>query len=96
MNIPVIKKIDFHYNNLMHSAVVSICGSSEEMFVHVQLINSFLRKIFGVEHIRFFNKNGQIQLQELKHPFMSQIAGLISDQLKPHLEEGNVTALRIV
>ena len=80
----------------MHSALVSICGTSEEMFVHVQLINSFLRKIFGVEHIRFFNKNGQIQMQEQKHPFMKQIAGLISLQLKPHMENGNMPALRVV
>ncbi|MGZ3952233.1 MAG: hypothetical protein ACXVBZ_12620 [Flavisolibacter sp.] len=94
--MPVIKKFDFQYNNLMHSAVVSVCGTTEEMFVHVQLINSFLKKIFGIEHIRFFNRNGQIQMQELKHPFMSQIAGLISIQLKPDLQEEDTSALRVV
>ena len=96
MLIPEIKKIDFRYNNLVHSALVSICGTSEEMFVHAQLINSFLRKVFGIEHIRFSNKNGQIQLQEARNPLMSQIAGLISTQLRPELMDGNSPSLRMV
>ena len=96
MLIPEIKKIEFWYNNLLHSALVSICGTSEEMFVHVQLINSFLRKVFGIEHIRFSNKNGQIQLQEARNPLMSQIAGLISTQLRPELMDGNSPSLRVV
>jgi len=64
MKLALIRKIDFKYSNLMHSALVSINGTAEDMFVHIQLINSFLYKIFGVEHIRFSNENGQIKLQE--------------------------------
>jgi len=96
MEAPLIKRIDFKYNNLMHSALVSMSGTSEEMFVHVQLINSFLRKIFGIEHIRFFNRNGQIQLKETKHPVMGEIAGFISKELKQYTFSGSSRALRIV
>lgn len=80
----------------MHSALVSISGTKDEMFVHIQLINSFLRKIFGVEHIRFSNHNGQILLQDAKHPFAYQVAQLISVKLNEELQDSNAAALKAV
>ena len=80
----------------MHSALVSISGTKDEMFVHIQLINSFLQKIFGVEHIRFSNHNGQIIIQEAKHPFVYQVAQLINAKLSEELQDVNATALKAV
>lgn len=80
----------------MHSALVSISGTTEEMFVHIQLTNSFLKKIFGVEHIRFSNHNGEIEVQEYKHPFVYQVAQLITSQLKEELQSGEANTLRAV
>ena len=80
----------------MHSALVSISGTRDEMFVHIQLINSFIKKIFGVEHIRFLSHNGEIKVQEYKHPFVYQVAQLITLQLKKELEETELTTLRAV
>lgn len=96
MEFALIKKMDFTFSNLMHSALVSISGTKDEMFVHIQLINSFLRKIFGVEHIRFSNHNGQIILQDAKHPFVYQVAQLISVKLREELQDNNAAALRAV
>lgn len=80
----------------MHSALVSISGNSDEMFVHIQLINSFLRKIFGVEHIRFCKYKGEIKLQEAKHPFVYQVAHLISAKLSEELTDAAPAPLRAV
>jgi hypothetical protein len=96
MKLALIKKIDFKFSNLMHSALVSISGTKDEMFVHIQLINSFMKKIFGVEHIRFLNHNGEIQVQEHKHPFVYQVAQIITMQIKEDLQDSNVTRLRAV
>lgn len=65
----------------MHSALVSIAGDAENRFVHVQLINSFLKKVFGVEHIRFHASSGEIQIEEAKHPFVHHVAKLINKKV---------------
>jgi hypothetical protein len=96
MKLATIKKIDFRFSNLMHSALVSISGTKDEMFVHIQLIDSFLRKIFGVEHIRFCNYKGEIKLEEAKHPFVYQIAQLISLQINEELQNTAFTSLQAV
>jgi hypothetical protein len=80
----------------MHSALVSISGTNEEMFIHIQLINSFIKKVFGVEHIRFRNYKGQIKLQENKYPFVYQVAQLVTLQLKDELQNTNANSLRVV
>jgi hypothetical protein len=96
MELALIKKMDFKFSNLMHSALVSISGTSEDMFIHIQLINSFLQKIFGVEHIRFYNQKGEIKLQEAKHPFIYQIAQLICTKLSEEFQNTNAGVLRAV
>jgi hypothetical protein len=96
MELAQIKKIDFKFSNLMHSALVSISGTSDDMFIHIQLINSFLRKIFGVEHIRFLNQKGEIKLQDEKHPFVYQIAQLIINKLGEEFQGASTGALRAV
>jgi hypothetical protein len=96
MKLDTIKKIDFRFSNLMHSALVRISGTKDEMFVHIQLIDSFLRKIFGVEHIRFCNYKGEIKLEEAKHPFVYQIAQLISLQINEELQNTAFTSLQAV
>ena len=96
MRLALIKKIDFKFSNLMHSALVSISGSTDEMFIHIQLINSFLRKIFGVEHIRFYSQKGEIKVQEAKHPFIYQIAHLVNAQLNEELKSLTAHSLRVV
>jgi len=88
--------MDFKFSNLMHSALVSISGTSEDMFIHIQLINSFLQNIFGVEHIRFYNHNGEIKLQEAKHPFIYQVAQLISTKLNEEFQNTQPGVLRAV
>ena len=77
----------------MHSALVSISGTQEEMFIHIQLINSYMKKVFGVEHIRFYNQNDQIKLQENKHPFVYQVAQLVTSQLKDELQNISTNSL---
>jgi len=96
MKLALIKKIDFKYNNLIHSALVSIYGTSDEMFVHIQLINSFLRKIFGIEHVRFYHQKGEIRLKEAKHPFAHQIAQLVTLQLSEEIQNTSKRALRAI
>jgi len=96
MKVALIKKIDFKFSNLMHSALVSISGTKDEMFIHIQLINSFLRKIFGVEHIRFSSQKGEIKISEAKHPFVYQIAQLITSQLSEEFGETESNTLRAV
>lgn len=95
MKLALIKKIDFTFSNLVHSALVSISGTKDEMFVHIQLINSFLRKIFGVEHIRFSTYKDEIRLQDAKHPFVYQVAQLISVKLRDELQDTS-TALKAI
>jgi hypothetical protein len=71
MKLATIKKIDFKFSNLMHSALVSISGTKGEMFVHIQMIDSFLQKVFGVEHIRFCNYKGEIKTGRSQTSFCS-------------------------
>lgn len=80
----------------MHSALVSISGTGDDMFIHVQLIHSFLRKIFGVEHIRFYNQKGVIRLEEAKHPFVYQVAQLVCSKLTEEIGSNKETHLRLV
>jgi len=75
---------------------VSISGTTDEMFIHIQLINSFLRKIFGVEHIRFSSRKGEIKLQEARHPLVYQIAHLITAQLSKEFQTVSADTLRVV
>jgi hypothetical protein len=96
MKLALIKKIDFKFSNLMHSALVSISGTKDDMFIHIQLMNSFLRKVFGVEHIRFSSQKGEIKIQEAKHPFVYQIAQLITSQLSEEMQETSTGNLRAV
>jgi hypothetical protein len=96
MKLAVIKKIDFRFSNLMHSALVSISGTKDEMFVHIELINSFLQKIFGVEHIRFCSYKGEIKLQEARHPFVYHVAQLISLRINEELKDVDTPSLRAV
>ena len=78
MKLAKIIKMDFSHGNLMHSALVSISGDYQESFIHVQLLQSFFKKVFGVEHIRFKNLNGQLELEEVSYPFMRQIASIVN------------------
>lgn len=94
MQLPQIKRIDFQLDDFMHSALVSVSGTSEDLFIHVQLIDSFIRKVFGVEHIRFNHQKGQLKIGENRHPFVYQIAQLISMELRE--ESGMQPALRVV
>jgi hypothetical protein len=96
MKFALIKKMDFTFSNLIHTALVSISGTKDEMFVHVQLMNSFMQKIFGVEHIRFCNCKGEIKLLEAKHPFVYQVAQLVSLQLNEELQKTSTLSLRAV
>lgn len=80
----------------MHSALVSISGTKEEMFVHIQLINSFLRKIFGVEHIRFCSYKGKIKIEDAKQPFVYQVAVLICIKLNEELQNVSSTTMHVV
>jgi hypothetical protein len=88
--------MDFKFSNLMHSALVSISGDDDQMFVHVQLINSFLRKVFGIEHIRFYNNKGEIQFEETKHSFIHQLAKIICSKLNEQMEQNNRGSLRAI
>lgn len=81
-----ITKMDFAFRNLMHSALVSISGDAEDMFIHIQLINSFVRRIFGVEHIRFHDHNGAIEISDVQHPLAYQVAELVNSKLKEEMK----------
>ena len=52
-----------------------------KLFIHIQLIDSFFKKIFGVEHIRFKNFNGEIIIGEVKHPCVHSIVKQVNLQL---------------
>lgn len=90
-----IIRMDFKFSNLMHSALVSITGDNEKTYVHIQLINSFLRKVAGIEHIRFYDYNGEIRLDDANHPFVYQIAQLVNARLIEEVK-GNWSPLRVV
>ena len=96
MQIALIRKIDFQFSNLMHSALVSIGGSGDEMFIHVQLIHSFLMKISGVEHIRFYNRKGIIRMEDAKHPFVYEVAQLVCSKLTEEMMSREELPLREV
>jgi len=78
--------MDFNFSNLMHSALVSISGDMDDSYIHIQLLQSFFKKVFGIEHIRFRNYHGELQLEETKYPFIQQIAKLVSTRVSQELE----------
>lgn len=96
MTLALIKTIDFRFSNLPHSALVSVSGSGDEIFIHVQLFHSFLKKIFGVEHIRFSKCKGEIKLQDMRHPFVQQVARLVSSKLDQDIENIRQESLHAV
>ena len=90
--------MELRSSNLVHSALVSICGTAEEMFVHVQLINSFWKKLFGIEHIRFYSRHGELIIEEVKHPLVHQIVktvyALVCTEIKsPQQGAGGLRAI---
>ena len=97
MKLATIIRMDFNFSNLMHSALVSISGDKEESYVHVQLLQSFFKKVFGIEHIRFRNFHGELQVEETKYPFIQQIAALVSMRVNQELENSSSsTQLRAI
>jgi len=86
MKLATIMHMDFSFSNLMHSALVSVSGDKEETYVHVQLLQSFFKKVFDIEHIRFRNYHGELQVEETKYPFIRQIAALVSLHLNQQFE----------
>jgi hypothetical protein len=84
MKFAKIIRMDFNLGNLVHSALVSISGDAEDNFIHVQLLQSFFKKVFGVEHIRYRNQNGSVELEEISYPFMRDIANTINKNLNQH------------
>lgn len=95
MKLAIIKKIDFTFSNLVHSALVSMSGTTDEMFVHIQLENSFIKKVFGVEHIRFVNNKGCITIASASHSFVMQVAEIVSRELNEELQK-ETADLRLV
>jgi hypothetical protein len=96
MKLALIRKIDFKFSSLAQSALLSISGTTDDMFIHMQLINSLLQKIFGVEHIRFSIKCGEINLEDVQHPVLYQIAQLVSSQIAEEFQKTASQALRAV
>ena len=88
--------MEFKLSNLMHSALVSITGDSDEMFIHVQLINSFFKKIFGVEHIRFCAYKDKVVIRDIKHPFAYELARAVSSIVRKQVIEPVTNPLRAV
>lgn len=96
MELALIRKMDFRFSNLMHTAVVSMCSNREGKFVHIQLVNSFLCKLFGIEHIRFINEKGKIKLQAPANPFAWQVAELVNEKLNEDIEVTALDELHVV
>jgi len=89
MKLATILMMDFNLSNLVHSALVSISGDKDENYVHVQLLQSFFKKVFGIEHIRFRNYHGKLQVEEARYPFIQQIAALVSLRVNQELENNS-------
>ena len=54
-----IFSIEINYNIYKHQALVSVFDLNDgRPFFHIQLIDSFLKEIFQVEHIRYKGSNG--------------------------------------
>jgi hypothetical protein len=96
MKLAIIRKLDFKFSNLMHSALVSISGTEDKMFIHIQFTHSFIKKIFGIEHIRFYSQGGEIKLQDTGHPFVYQVAQLVTSRLSEEIEGISKNTLRAV
>ena len=88
--------MEFKLSNLMHYVLVSVRGNAGEFYVHIQLIHSFFKKIFGVEHIRFTGMKDELILKEGKHPFMYELAKLVHDRIKNELQMSSGPSLRAV
>src|SRR4051812_41290341 len=97
MKLATIIKMDFNLSNLMHSALVSVSGDKEDTYVHVQLLQSFFKKVFGIEHIRFRYYHGELQVEETRYPFIRQIAAVVSLRVNQELETRlSATQLRAI
>jgi len=96
MKLASILKMEFRSSNLVHSALVSICGTAEEMFVHVQLINSFWKKLFGIEHIRFYWRNGELIVEEARHPSVHQIVKMVYSFICSEIKTPETRGLRVI
>lgn len=96
MKLASIIRMDFNVGNLMHSALVSISGDAKENFIHVQLLQSFFKKVFGVEHIRFRNQNGNIELEDIRFPFMRDIATTVNKNLGRYLSQESLSSLKAI
>ncbi|MGZ5190382.1 MAG: hypothetical protein ACXWCZ_05135 [Flavisolibacter sp.] len=96
MKLAKITKIDFNLANLMHTALVSIRGDENESFIHVQLLQSFFKKVFGVEHIRYKYQNGKIALEEVTYPFMRDIASVVNKNLNMLLSQSRGSSLWVI
>ena len=80
-----IFSVEIEYGICKHKALVSVCYLNEEPVFHVQLMDTFLREIFGQEHIRYRGLDGyhycDIFEDELSMEIIDRIGTAIENKL---------------
>jgi len=77
--------VEIEYAVYKHKALVSVCSLNQEPVFHVQFIDSFLREIFGTEHIRYKGVDGyqecDLYNDDLAEVIIDRIAKAIEQKL---------------
>ena len=89
-----IFKVEIEYSVYKHTALVSVCGLSDEPIFHVQFLDKFLKETFQTEHIRYIGTDGY-QYCDLYDE--DDLAALIIDRIANAIERklyGNTAIIR--
>ena len=82
-----IFNLEFRFLNKNHRALVSVNSNRTEPYIHVQLTDSFFKKIFSLEHIRYKGLTGYKALDQYKDPFLRKVIDSIASEVEKELDQ---------
>jgi len=90
-----IKPVNFRFLRRSHEAIVSQYKISGEEHLHIQLLNSALKKWFGLEHIRVIRQKNRIFIRNKVNFLCQLLIRMLIFILSPALEAATITNLRV-
>ena len=88
-----IFNLEFLFLNQKHKALISVNSDYQEPYIHIQLIDSFCKKFFSTEHIRYKGLNGYKNLEGYKDPLFRKLIDSIANEVVKELN-GNYNKVK--
>ena len=88
-----IFKVEIEYAVHKHSALVSVCGLSNEPIFHVQFLDNFSKETFQTEHLRYMGTDGYQYCDLYEDDFAAVVIDKIASAIELKLH-GQTTIIK--